>query len=279
LDFCAPVREPQRDRAMKPGCLVSVCVLMAAAGFTPAQEPELLPALVAGVQPAGASGLEALTRSPRAPAAERYFLIIFGSQTTPKLARFCHTWGTVIRVREADDAPDAATPGQKHLDADTISWLPANLRVRPFALRSEPGVNLDLDTTIRAVLAHNQRVSAWGPYEITADLYQRALRRKARLDNGEMLYKAIDPLVRSSSAGDCIHALTDLDRARSRLYYNEIIRFGDSASHFVVFRLHVEGNIIDGCSRHDWIREALGLSCYPIWYREFNGWRFSFPQR
>jgi hypothetical protein len=264
---------------MKPACLVSVCVFMAAAGFTWAQEPEPLPPLVGHARSREVPAAEAPTRTSTAPTTERHFIIVFGSQATPKLPRFCHTWATVIRVREADDAPDTATPGRKHLEADTISWLPATLRVRPFALRPEPGVNLDLDTTIRAVLAQRQRISAWGPYEITADLYHRALRRKVKLDNGEMLYKAIDRLSRSSSDSDCIHALTDLDRARGRLYYTEIVRYGDSASHFVVFRLHVEGNIIDGCRRHDWIQEALGLSCYPIWYREYNGWRYSFPRR
>jgi hypothetical protein len=91
------------------------------------------------------------------------------------------------------------------------------------------------------------------------------MEKKAELDSGEVLYKAIDPLRRSSSASDCIHALTDI-RSGGRLYYNELVRQGDSASHFVG-------------ADHDWIFEALGLGCYPIWYREYNGWRFNCPQR
>lgn len=42
-----------------------------------------------------------------APANERYFLILFGSQTTPRVPRYTHTWGTVVKVTSV---PDCAQP-------------------------------------------------------------------------------------------------------------------------------------------------------------------------
>ena len=33
-----------------------------------------------------------------APAGERYYLLVFGAQTTPMVPRFTHTWVTFVRV-------------------------------------------------------------------------------------------------------------------------------------------------------------------------------------
>ena len=123
-----------------------------------------------------------------ARAGDHYYVIIFGSQSTPKLPRYTHTWATFIRA--CDDDGDVR---QSPLQVDTISWLAADMEVRALRLRAEPGRNFDLETTLHFTFATRQRVSEWGPYEISPEFYEQAMRQKARLESGEVKYKAIDP--------------------------------------------------------------------------------------
>src|SRR5262245_19954113 len=67
-----------------------------------------------------------------APPGVRYYIIVFGSQSTPKLARYTHTWATVIQVTETDGGP--------RIEHHTISWMPATLQIRPLRFRPEAGV-------------------------------------------------------------------------------------------------------------------------------------------
>ena len=119
---------------------------------------------------------------------EFYYVMIFGSQSKPKLLQYTHTWATFIRACD-NDGDVYRSP----LQVDTISWLAADLEVRPFRLRAEPGRNLDLETTLHVVFATHQRVSEWGPYEISPEFYEEAMRQKARFESGQVKYKAIDP--------------------------------------------------------------------------------------
>src|SRR6516164_10226383 len=74
---------------------------------------------------------------------ERYYSMIFGSQSSPKLLRYTHTWATFVRVvGEGDD------PRGYQVYQHTISWLPSSLDVRTWALLPERGVNLDLYATL-----------------------------------------------------------------------------------------------------------------------------------
>ena len=125
---------------------------------------------------------------PVARGKERYYIIIFGSQSTPRLPRYTHTWATFVKA--SGEGPDSST---YHIDeVFTISWLPADLVVRSLRLRAQEGVNLDLEATLAYVL-QRERVSEWGPFEITQRLYDQAVERKAQLESGSVKYKAIDP--------------------------------------------------------------------------------------
>lgn len=199
-------------------------------------------------------------------AQDRYYLLVFGSQSEPKKARYTHTWGTFVRV------PCTGGP----LEVNTISWLPATLVIRPLALFSEPGVNLDLYSTITYARSNCERISVWGPYEISCQLYQRGLERRAGLENGEYKYKAIDFFVYGPSASDCIHSVTDLDERPLRLHVSEIFRNGQQAAHYCVRRLARAGEIIGGSeAKHEWLYEAMGLCNQPLIRREYSG-RFWF---
>jgi hypothetical protein len=201
-----------------------------------------------------------------ARAGDYYYVIIFGSQSTPKLPRYTHTWATFIHAWDAD-----GDVRQSPLQVDTISWLAADMEVRALRLRAEPGHNIDLETTLHFAFATRQRVSEWGPYEISPEFYEEAMRQKARLESGEVKYKAIDPTCgpRAKSISNCIHAITDLDPNRGRLYYSELRRFGEQASHFAAYRLLQSEQVINQGEDLSWIEERLGLDQYPIVNRPY----------
>src|SRR5262245_20398239 len=92
-----------------------------------------------------------------APPGERYFILIFGSQSVPKEAKYTHTWGSIVKVTGCGS-------GTPTVEEQTISWMPASLEIRPASLRVEPGANLTLNFTIEEMLRHEERVSVWGPY-------------------------------------------------------------------------------------------------------------------
>src|SRR3954454_23660419 len=81
-----------------------------------------------------------------ARAGEVYYVMVFGSESHPKQLRYTHTWATFIKATGEGNDPNAYA-----LESNTISWLPATLEVKVFRPRSEPGVNLDLYQTLRAV--------------------------------------------------------------------------------------------------------------------------------
>src|SRR4051794_40050984 len=150
---------------------------------------------------------------------ERYHLMIFGSQSSPKLLRYTHTWATFIRVvGEGDD------PRGYQVYQHTISWLPASLDVRTFAPLPEKGVNLDLYATLAAVLKNGEGVTMWGPFEMRPEIYERSLQIKAILDSGVAEYRAISTS-QNLLVSDCIHAVASVDPVFGRGHY-PLIRVG-----------------------------------------------------
>src|SRR5690348_5440505 len=85
-----------------------------------------------------------LSASQTTRAGERHYIIVFGAQSHPKLPRFTHTFATIIKV--LDCPPGCPIPP---IETQTISWLPQTLVVHPFRCQDEPGVNLDLHSTLK----------------------------------------------------------------------------------------------------------------------------------
>src|SRR5204863_1128531 len=135
------------------------------------------------------------------------------------------------------------------IEAHTISWLPANLKIRFLALLPEPGHNFDLHETLRFVLNDCQRVSLWGPYQINCDLYQLACKQIQLLQSGEVRYKAVDSGYPSNRVSNCIHALSSIvDGYRVRVLSPG---WGETASYTILQRYRPW--IIDQCHTHDWL--------------------------
>jgi hypothetical protein len=212
-----------------------------------------LPLLKRPPTPAAALTREELEAEP-VPDGERYFLLLFGSESVPKRAVHTHTWGTVVRV------PPPGVPGGP-VEAHTISWMPRTLVIRPFRFHVEPGVNLDLAATMNLVTGQKQRVTLFGPYEVRPSLYRRALIHKAFLEEGSIGYQGFDLVGEAGRRGNgsnCIHAITDADPELGRAGYLTAGNGGFS-TRFIRDRLVKREAIIDPDATHDWLLPSLGL--------------------
>jgi hypothetical protein len=206
--------------------------------------------------------VSALLLAPRAvQAGERYYLIIFASQSHPKIPRLSHTFATIVRVTNAP--PGCLNPS---IEAYTISWLPQTMKVRPWRLHDEPGENFSLEKTVRWSYENHMQVSEWGPYEIEEDFFIRVYREYARIESGEFRYKAIDPRQRGAWTTDCIHAVSDIDGQHGRDEYPPV-RSGDAVTRKFVRVLRDRGWLIEPPDSMCWLEAALGLDRYPILHR------------
>jgi hypothetical protein len=201
------------------------------------------------------------------PPGEHFYVIVFGSESTPRMPRFTHSWGTFIRVTGQGEGREPI------IETDTISWMPATLDIRPWCFEIETGVNLGLHETLRYTIDTGEHIAQWGPAECRPELYYRAVVQKEFLESGRMGYQCIDTAGVAGRTGlgcDCIHAITDMDPIYSRNRYR-LIRFGIAASRFIAGELGRRDMLIHPNQTHDWLNRWLGLHSYPINHRTFRG--------
>lgn len=212
----------------------------------------LAPALLALL----ALALTATAQAPCGPS-ERYYVTVFGGQGDLFRPRTAHTWATFART--------AVTPaGEQVVSVDTISWLPATLNVRPWALRAEPGVNLTLEETFAFMGSHRrQRVTAWGPYEITADRYQQALAQKALLESGAVRYHSLGLFGRKSDVLHCIDGVTRTDPVWERKA-NPSYWFGEAGTAQAVRAAVRSGVILNPSVTHPWLLHRINTTGYEL---------------
>ncbi len=188
---------------------------------------------------------------------EFYYVMIFGSQSKPKLLQYTHTWATFIRA--VGEGPDANSYA---LEQHTISWLPQSLDVRTWTLIPEPGVNLDLYQTLDAVYRDREHVTMWGPFRIQQGPYERSLQVKEILDSGRAEYRAIST-PRNLLISDCIHAVAAVDPVFGRGHY-PLIRVGKPASRYMARQMMTRSVFDQWQSDNSWLVPRLGLDRYPI---------------
>jgi hypothetical protein len=196
----------------------------------------------------------ALAQSEQAREADtRYYMLVFGYQRTPLQPCLTHTFATFVKARGAGAAAEA-------FKVQTISWMPDDLELRRLRLRPQHGVNLDLPATLRLARSLNTAVAMWGPYEIQPELYERAVRQVARLNEGGLGYKLLDRAFRPYEGSNCIHAVCDLDTANGLTSTGTIC--GQAAAGVVV--RHLARWIIERDQLHDWLIDRLDLGAYPM---------------
>ncbi|WP_165246885.1 hypothetical protein [Paludisphaera soli] len=184
-------------------------------------------------------------------AQDRFYVVVFGAQPHPKQLRRTHAWATFVRV--SGDPADPNAPCWQH----TISWLPATLEIRPLAAHPEPGVNLDLDRTLAVMRDYGAHTTAWGPIEIGPDLYNRSLAVKARLESGQVGYRALtsdcDLLM-----DDCNHAVASAGPEFGR-HNSPLFRAGKPAGRRLARQVARRGEVGPGGADASWLLARLGL--------------------
>lgn len=136
---------------------------------------------------------------------DHYSVTLYGGHASVFRPRTGHTWATFTHTYPTADGGVAA---EEH----TISWLPATLNIRPFALRPETGANLTHEQTMAFMTSGRRpQVEAFGPYEITADRYQQLVTQKARLESGAVQYHGLGMFGRRGDVMHCIDAVTRTD--------------------------------------------------------------------
>lgn len=198
-----------------------------------------------------------------APAAEWYFMAVFGSQL-PEVNRpkYTHSFASFVRVT---GEPGFSSPHRT--DAFTISWLAEDGVVRVVRALPEPGKNYDLHSTLRLVLGEGERVSMWGPYQIQKSLYDRAFAQWRHLESGDVRYKAVDTGYPTSRVSNCIHALSDIPTDGPRL---RVLSpgWGEPASYLITREMLPW--IINPGQTYSGIATELGLDAYPIVRRSLD---------
>ncbi len=202
-----------------------------------------------------------LSAANTAQAGARYYMIIFGAQTHPKIPRYTHTFCTIVRI--VDPLPGCS---DFRMEAYTISWLPQTMIIHPFRFHAETGHNFTLEETLRWCAQNRMDVSEWGPFAITEDFFCRVYFQFTRFERGEFLYRAIDSPRHDDIRADCIHAVTDIDPYDSRLRYS-VLGSGDAVTYKFVRILRRRGRLMDPPENTFWLDAALGLHCYPICHR------------
>jgi hypothetical protein len=211
------------------------------------------------------AALALLPAVSRTGAAEACYLVIYSFQNQPSnKTDLAHSFASFVRV--SSDGPTLDTEHCR-FEHFTISWLPASLTVKCKKFRSEPGVNLDLPSSLKWGYERGLCLSYWGPYEIQKCLYDDALTKKAELDSGCLRYKAIDAACRTAEVSNCIHTLTDLVlRTADRRLCTPC--WGDPASYFVAQAC--ASRMIDPNRTHAWVLRRLGIADEPMTERRLE---------
>lgn len=218
----------------------------------------LLALLVVPILPAMAAAQPAVaTVTPTCQPTERYYVTLFGGQGDLLRPRTAHTWATFVRTV-------STSAGEQVLNVDTISWLPATLNVRPWALRAETGVNLTLDQTLEVMASHRRsRVAAFGPYEITADRYQQALAQKALLESGVIKYHSLGLFGRRNDVMHCIDGVTRTDPVWEE-YSNPSQWYGVTGTRQATRAAARSGVLLNPSVTHPWVLHQINTGGYDV---------------
>lgn len=191
-----------------------------------------------------------------APSDERYYMTLFGAQSSPPQPSKTHTWATFVRTRITPD-------GEVPVAVDTVSWMPATLRIRPLAFRRETGVNLTLADTFAWVASVGAHSSYWGPYEIDADRYAEVMARKEELESGTVKYRAIGALTYTKLVSNCGQSFARSSSSDVGKFLYPTPTPGETGTSVLARRYLEVGALHDGGATHPWLLPAMGADRSP----------------
>jgi hypothetical protein len=193
-----------------------------------------------------------------------YYVLVFGSGRSGGRLRRSHAFATFVRTwGEGPNQPAWS------VEAQTISWLPQRLDIDPTRPLPEPGINLDLHTTLAHVLARGERVWLWGPFATDPLLHERAVRQARRLAGGAVLYRAADHGFPPGRVSNAVHAVSDLAEEWPRL---EVAPSAMGEPTGGLLALHLRPWLLQPDEVHPWLEARLGLEDYPITRRNLDLW-------
>jgi hypothetical protein len=144
-----------------------------------------------------------------------YFVVVWGYEGNGNRPRESHTF---VAFYNGEDLADG------RVKPATISWLPTDGAISLIGV--EQGRNFSLGETLAMACRANRRVARWGPYEVSLDLYRRALARIKVLGSGSVAYSALG----LAGSMNCIEAAGDITAAP----FHPGISWGFRASETVV---------------------------------------------
>ncbi len=201
-------------------------------------------------------------------AAERYYMLLFGSQPEPVAIKHTHTFASFIKATgEGND------PSKWKLELQDISWMPQSMRIRVLAITPEPGVNLSVAASIRWAESVGSKTSMWGPFEVKKELYDMAVVRAKELNEKKLSYLCNDRRLRGAGATNCIHAVSDLDTTQPPLPTG--MQCGHEASETVYN--HLKRFVLPEQDSNIWLCERLKLSPQNVQFRTLKAER-TLPQ-
>jgi hypothetical protein len=188
-----------------------------------------------------------------------FYVVVWGAQRPViKDPRYSHSFATFIRT-----CPDG------RLEHFTISWLPVNGEVHVLRISPEPGRNFGLAETLELCRRNRMEVARWGPYEVTEDLWARAVEQRGRLERGEVLYKGFDCGSSDGTVSNCLHAVSRITRPPGQEFPRVVVapaNWGESGSYWATLTLRPW--FVEPCRTHDGLLTALGLD--PCAYRKYG---------
>jgi hypothetical protein len=195
-----------------------------------------------------------------AVADDLYFITVYGAQRRPiNQPRYTHTWVNLVHLNGC--GPDVRS---YRVEMFTISWLPADLEVKPAKLHTEPGRNLTHQETIAWCADNCMEIAQFGPYQICPTLYELMLIRYGKLASGTIQYRASDLLNLRKGIDEvcnCIYAVLDFEE-RDPAIRPITLGFGYKASAFVSRRL--QPYYVNDGETYPWVSEMVGVSTYPV---------------
>ena len=162
-------------------------------------------------------------------------------------------------MKAVGEGPDLSTYA---LEVNTISWLPASLKVKVWSPRPEKGVNYNLEQTLQFVYSQSESVTMWGPFVMGKPIYERSLEIRQVAESGRAQYRAISN-ARDMLISDCIHAVAAVDPIFGRNHY-PLIRIGKPASRYIARQIMMRSLFDQYQYDNSWLVARLGLGCYPI---------------
>ena len=187
---------------------------------------------------------------------ERYYMVLFGAQSVPFTTRHTHTFATFVRT-------ELLPVGERVTSVDTVSWMPATLKIRPSAMFPERGVNLTSGQTVDWIATFDGRVSKWGPYEINADRYTRFIARKMELESGEIQYRAVGAITRNDPISNCGQSFARSSPIVGRRYLQPTPSPGENGTSDLARRYQRVGAFEGNGEIHDWLIPVIHADVYP----------------